>query len=62
MSKPHYMYLSLTYYIYEPDIWNISNENWWGELENILEQIGMSENLVGGSEIGIAKEKNIHLK
>ena len=49
----------LTYKVFENDLQNISNENWSGDVENVLNQIGMSENIFTGAEIDInlAKEK-----
>ena len=49
----------LTFNIFEYDLQNISNDNWSGGLENILEDINMHENLILGSEVDInaAKEK-----
>ena len=37
----------LTYKVFEYDLQNISNENWSGDLETILNQIGMTENITG---------------
>ena len=49
----------LTYKVFEYDLQNISNENWSGDLETILYQIGMTENIFTGTEIDLdsAKEK-----
>ena len=49
----------LTYKVFENDLQNISYENWSGDLETILNQIGMTENLFTGTEIDLdsAKEK-----
>ena len=49
----------LTFSIFEYDLQNISNDNWSGDLENILEDINMHENMILGSEvdINVAKEK-----
>ena len=49
----------LTYKVFENDLQHISNENWSGDLETILNQIGMTENLFTGTEIDLdlAKEK-----
>ena len=38
----------LTFNIFEYDLQNISNDNWSGGLENILEDINMHENLILG--------------
>ena len=52
-------HVRLTYRIFEHDLQNITNDSWCGELENILDQIGMLGNLIGGTEINIdvAREK-----
>ena len=49
----------LTYRIFEHDLQNITNDSWCGELEKILDQIGMLGNLIDGTEIDIdvAREK-----
>ena len=49
----------LTYKVFENDLQNISNENCSGNLETILNKIGMMENLFTGTEIDLdsAKEK-----
>ena len=49
----------LTYKVFEYDLQNISNKNWSGDLETILNQIGMTENIFNGTEIDLdsAKEK-----
>ena len=49
----------LTYKVFEYDLQNISNENWSGDLETILNQIGMTETIFTGTEIDLdsAKEK-----
>ena len=49
----------LTFNIFEYDLQNILNDNWSGNLENILEDINMHKNLILGSEVDIhaAKEK-----
>ena len=48
-----------TYRIFEHDLQNITNDIWCGELENILDQIGLLGNLIGDTEINIdvAREK-----
>ena len=43
----------LTYEIFENDLQNISNKNWSGDLESILNQIGMTENIFTGTKIGL---------
>ena len=40
----------LTYFIFEYDLQNISNDRWSGELENVLDQIGMLGNLIDSTE------------
>ena len=49
----------LTCKVFEYDLQNISNENWSGDLETILNQIGMIENIFAGTKIDLdsAKEK-----
>ena len=49
----------LTFNIFECDLKNISNDNWSGDLENILEDINMHNNLIWGSEVNrnTSKEK-----
>ena len=49
----------LTYKVFEYDLQNISNENWSGDLETILNQIGMTETILTGTEIDLdsAEEK-----
>ena len=47
----------LTYKVYEYDLQNISNENWSGDLETILNQIGMIENIFTGTEIDLDSAK-----
>ena len=54
----------LTHKVFENDLQHISNENWCGDQETILNQIGMTKNLFKGTEIDLdsAKEKNICFK
>ena len=47
----------LTYKGFENDLQHISNENWSGDLETILNQIGMTENLFTGTEIDLDSAK-----
>ena len=50
----------LTYKVFENDLQNISNENWSGYLETLLNQVDMIEkNFITGTEIDwdSAKEK-----
>ena len=49
----------LTFNIFEYDLQDISNDNWSGDLVNILEDINMHKTLILGSEVDIdtAKEK-----
>ena len=47
----------LTYHIFEHDLQNIANDSWCGELENILDQIGMLGNLIDGTKINIDIER-----
>ena len=49
----------LTYKVFEYDLQNISNENWSGDMETILNQIGMTETILTGTEIDLdsAEEK-----
>ena len=49
----------LTYRIFEHDLQNITNDSWCGELKNILDQIGMPENLNAVTEINIDVAREI---
>ena len=49
----------LTYKIFEYDLQNISNDNWSGELEKILDDLNMPESLLSGQIVDLkaAEEK-----
>ena len=49
----------LTYKIFEFDLQNISNDNWSGELEKILDDLNMQESLMSGQIVDLkaAEEK-----